>query len=167
MKIERWNGARSLKQWKADRNGAPTTCQFINGTDATAASPFRKPHDNFYIFASDICRWVLIEAFEWHCIIFPAIFRSVQLFWDEESNYRGIGGFRYSTRDNFLNNIPNCFCINKIKDALTDDAGCLYPGAIDLSECLGMANKRFQRVDIFQSWFLFRCSNCCINAALP
>jgi hypothetical protein len=71
------------------------------------------------------------------------IFRSVHLKWKEETSYRGIRGFRYSITDEFLNNLDQCFCINKIKDALTDESGCLYPGAIDLSDCLGKFRKDF------------------------
>ncbi|CRL06919.1 CLUMA_CG019584, isoform A [Clunio marinus] len=117
MRIERWNNARVLPHWKADKNGAPTTCQFINGTDGTAVAPFRQANDNLYIFSSDICR-------------------SVQVFYDEEINYNGIRGFRYSIRNNFLNEMPDCFCIDKIKGALTENSGCLYPGALDLTDCL-------------------------------
>lgn len=56
LEVERWNNGRTLKFWKSDKNGAPSTCQFINGTDATAAPPFREKGDSFYIFSSDICR---------------------------------------------------------------------------------------------------------------
>nr|QGW50718.1 sensory neuron membrane protein s3 [Propsilocerus akamusi] len=122
LKIEKWRNARTLSMWKSDKHGAPSTCQYINGTDATAAAPFRKENDNFYIFSSDICR-------------------SVQLFYDNKIKYEGIEGYRYSTRDNFLSEVgpqygTECFCVNKIKNALTNDDGCLYPGAIDLTECL-------------------------------
>lgn len=116
MKIERWNNARALKQWKTDKNGAPSTCQFINGTDGSGVPPFREEGSNFYIFTSDICR-------------------SVQMFYAERSSYQGIPAHRYTINNNFLNDMPDCFCVNLIKDALTDDRGCLYPGAIDLTQC--------------------------------
>lgn len=67
------------------------------------------------------------------------------MFWDERVTYNGIRGYRYSIRDNFLNDMPDCFCINKIKDALVDDNGCLYPGALDLTECLGEKQKTSMR----------------------
>lgn len=67
----------------------------------------------------------------------PFLFRSVHLVWDKRTTYSGIKGYRYSIRNDFLNNMPDCFCIDKIKDALTDDIGCLYSGALDLTECLG------------------------------
>lgn len=64
--------------------------------------------------------------------------------------YNGIRGYRYSIRDDFLNDIPDCFCIDKIKDALTDDIGCLYSGALDLTECLGEMNDSKD----FNEWIL-------------
>lgn len=123
LKVEKWHNARTLSMWKPDKLGAPSTCQFINGTDATAAAPFRKEHDDFYIFSSDICR-------------------SVHLYWDSKTNYQGINGYRYVTKNDFLNEIgtqygTECFCVNKIKNALVDDDGCLYQGALDLTECVG------------------------------
>jgi lysosome membrane protein 2 len=68
-------------------------------------------------------------------------FRSVQLFYQGKTTYDGIPGYRYQTRDNFLNQIGSCygndcFCVNKINGSLRNDDGCLYSGAIDLTECL-------------------------------
>lgn len=122
MKIEKWNNLKTLKIWKADKYGAPSVCQYINGTDGSAVSPFRQKNDNFYIFSSDICR-------------------SVQLFYEKEVKYKGIPGYRYITKDNFLNEIGqcygnDCFCVDKISGALKEDDGCLYSGALDLTECL-------------------------------
>lgn len=65
-------------------------------------------------------------------------FRSVHLFWDKKVNYQGIGGYRYSSGNDFLNEMPDCFCTGKT--TLTDANGCLYPGALDLTECLGKKN---------------------------
>ena len=56
MKIERWNDKKTLKVWKTDKFGAPSVCQYINGTDGSAVAPFREKNDNFYIYSSDICR---------------------------------------------------------------------------------------------------------------
>ena len=80
-------------------------------------------------------------------------FRSVQLFYDKKTSYNGIPAYRYSTGENFLNDIPNCFCVNKIKDALVEDDGCLYPGALDLSECLG--EKIIQKTSMSGFWRKF------------
>lgn len=146
MKIERWKGSRTLKYWKSDKYGAPTTCQFINGTDGTSAPPFRQGPDDFFIFSSDICRWVFFLTWDVKLIdrmkltfyiSFYDPISSVHLRWEQETNYRGINGYRYSVTQDFLNQLDDCFCINKIKDALTDEKGCLYPGALDLSDCVG------------------------------
>ena len=59
LKIEKWKHSRTLGMWRANKNGSPSTCQYINGTDATAASPFRQKGDSFFIFSSDICRYIL------------------------------------------------------------------------------------------------------------
>jgi lysosome membrane protein 2 len=66
---------------------------------------------------------------------------SVQLFFERKVTYDGIPGFRYQTRENFLNQIGSCygndcFCVNKINGSLRNDDGCLYSGAIDLTDCL-------------------------------
>lgn len=71
------------------------------------------------------------------------LFRSVQLFFEKKTTYEGIPGFRYKVGDNFLNNIGSCygndcFCINKINGSLRDESGCLYSGALDLTDCLGI-----------------------------
>ncbi|CAO1333390.1 unnamed protein product [Diamesa hyperborea] len=122
LKIEKWRHSRTLGMWKANKNGSPSTCQYINGTDATAASPFRQKGDSFYIFSSDICR-------------------SVQLFYDGETKFNGIPGYHYVTKQNFLNEIgpeyaTDCFCVDKIKGALGREDGCLYSGALDLTDCI-------------------------------
>lgn len=117
LQIERWNSARTIHDWNVEKNGSPSVCQFINGTDATTAGAFREEGDSFYIFASDICR-------------------SVQLKWDKHTSYAGIDAFRYSTRENFLNDLDECFCINEIPNALKDGRGCLLRGALDLSQCI-------------------------------
>lgn len=67
--------------------------------------------------------------------------------YDKRVTYNGINGFRYSIRDNFLNDMSDCFCINKIKDALVEDNGCLYSGALDLTECTGE-----ERSEDFNAW---------------
>ena len=76
--------------------------------------------------------------------------RSVQLFYQDQTEYKGIPGYRYETRENFLTDIGpcygnECFCIDKISGALKEDNGCLYSGALDLTECLGLKKiKRFK-----------------------
>lgn len=87
-----------------------------------------------------------------------------------KTSYNGIDALRYSARDDFLKNMPSCFCINKIKGALTQDApgreGCLLSGALDLTECLGENGLKD-----FNEWILifdfYRRSNCWYNATFP
>jgi hypothetical protein len=56
LEIQSWQGSSRVHQWLREENGRPSSCQSINGTDGTAAAPFREENDNFYIFAPDICR---------------------------------------------------------------------------------------------------------------
>lgn len=76
---------------------------------------------------------------------FTFIFRSVQLFYDGETKFNGIPGYHYVTKPNFLNEIgpeyaTDCFCVDKIKGALGREDGCLYSGALDLTDCIGEFN---------------------------
>lgn len=70
--------------------------------------------------------------------------------YDKPITYAGIDGFRYSPRGDFLNEMPECFCINKIRDALVQPNGCMYSGALDLTDCLG------EKVDSedFNAWII-------------
>lgn len=89
-----------------------------------------------FFFWLEMWNWLI--AWNWDFIyFFYDPISSVHLRWEQETNYRGINGYRYSVTQDFLNQLDDCFCINKIKDALTDEKGCLYPGALDLSDCVG------------------------------
>lgn len=92
-------------------------------------------------------------------------FRSVQLFYDGTTSYNGINAYRYSNGENFLNQFSDCFCIDKIKGALTDDNGCLYPGALDLSECLGKKNG--QKTSMSGCWLVIFPSDAPVVASMP
>jgi CD36 family len=61
----------------------------------------------------------------------------VQLFYEKKIVYDGIPGYRYKIGNNFLNELDDCFCTDRIKGTLKHDDGCLYSGAIDLYDCLG------------------------------
>lgn len=43
------------------------------------------------------------------------IYRSVQLFYEKKIDYDGIPGFRYKIGNNFLNDLDECFCTDRIK----------------------------------------------------
>lgn len=100
----------------------PSPCNHINGTDAAGYPPFRKKNRPMYIYSTDICR-------------------SVQVHYHDTMKYEGIPGYRYITRDDFLNQLDgefgqDCFCLNEAKaPGLVKPNGCLYRGAMDLSNC--------------------------------
>lgn len=64
-------------------------------------------------------------------------FRSVQLFFEKHVVYDSIPAYRYKIGSNFLNDLDDCFCTDKIKGTLKHEDGCLYNGALDLYDCLG------------------------------
>lgn len=51
-----WKGSRTLNNWLQRPGGRPSSCNMINGTDATNFPPFLNKDDEVYIFSSDICR---------------------------------------------------------------------------------------------------------------
>lgn len=121
LEIEKYDELDSLHVWLNSSTGYPSVCNMINGTDASAYPPFRRPGDSMYIFSADICR-------------------SVELYYQRETKYKGIPGFRYVTRG-FLNEIGpeyanECFCVDRLVNVTKKKNGCLYSGALDLSECI-------------------------------
>lgn len=69
-------------------------------------------------------------------------FRSTELRFESESDYKGIPALRYKVSDTFLQHIgpeygTECFCSNSIPHAIAKPNGCLYSGALDLMPCLG------------------------------
>lgn len=140
-----------------------------------STEPMQQPHHHSerkaitFIFTQATFAGKFNHKIAWNLLLieFDLNFRSVQLFYDGTTSYNGINAYRYSHGQNFLNEFSDCFCINKIKDALTDDKGCLYPGALDLSECLGKKNSQKTSMSgCWQVYFLFRCTRCCYNATL-
>ena len=122
MQITKWEKKETVNYWNNDKSGDISSCNKIQGSDASGYPPFRKKGDSMYIFTTDMCR-------------------SLKLFFESATNFKGIPAFSYSTQ-NFLNKIgPNfnssCYCINKIEKALMQDDGCLYPGALDMTSCIG------------------------------
>lgn len=66
----------------------------------------------------------------------------MRIHYQRKHDYKGIPGFRFVIGDDFLNEIGpeygnQCFCINHIDNVIVQDNGCLHPGALDLSSCLG------------------------------
>jgi lysosome membrane protein 2 len=56
--------------------------------------------------------------------------------------YKGIPGYRYETKADFIAELDpkyktGCFCVDKVFNGITKPNGCLYSGAMDLTNCLG------------------------------
>lgn len=95
----------------------------INGTDSGSYPPLTEKYQTLTIYNSDICR-------------------SVNLYYVRDAKYEGIPGYRYETKDDYLNEMGpeysnECFCVNKIRNIIAKKNGCLLNGALDLSTCLG------------------------------
>lgn len=85
------------------------------------------------------------------------ICRSVNLYYVRDIKYEGIPGYRYETKEDYLNELGpeysnQCFCVNKEKNSMAKKNGCLYAGALDLSKCLG---EVFLLLNIYLTNFLF------------
>ncbi|XP_067646318.1 sensory neuron membrane protein 2 isoform X2 [Eurosta solidaginis] len=122
LEIQKLDDSHNLQVWLNGSEGETSMCNQINGTDASSYPPFRKRGDSMYIFSADICR-------------------SVQLFYQNDIQYEGIPGFRYSIGENFINDIGpehdnECFCVDKLANVIKRKNGCLYAGALDLTTCL-------------------------------
>ncbi|XP_030385127.1 sensory neuron membrane protein 2 isoform X2 [Scaptodrosophila lebanonensis] len=123
LEIQKLDDSHNLQVWlNTSAEGDTSVCNQINGTDASSYPPFRQRGDSMYIFSADICR-------------------SVQLFYQSDIQYQGIPGFRYSIGENFINDIGpehdnECFCVDKLTNVIKRKNGCLYAGALDLTNCL-------------------------------
>lgn len=65
----------------------------------------------------------------------------MEIFYEKEIKFSGIGGLRFGTTDSFLNEIGSkyrteCYCNDMAKVPKAAD-GCLLKGALDLSACHG------------------------------
>uniref|UniRef100_A0A182S8A7 Sensory neuron membrane protein 2 n=1 Tax=Anopheles maculatus TaxID=74869 RepID=A0A182S8A7_9DIPT len=127
--IEQWNGRTSLEVWNNRSSGLPSSCNKIRGTDGSGYPPFRTGVDRMTIFSTDICRTVDIKL-------------------TGASSYEGIPALRYEIDGNFLHEIGpeygnECYCVNKIPKSIVKSNGCLYKGALDLSNCFGKLNSGY------------------------
>lgn len=101
--------------------------------------------------------------------------RTVEVFYEKEITYRGIRGLRFTTGDNFLNEIGSkystqCFCSNTMSKIPKKADGCLLKGALDLSPChseyCGSIYNKFSTIRIdslvfFRGWnHNLRTSSC-------
>lgn len=121
--IQKIDDQPSIQIWLNNTEGDLSICNMINGTDGSSYAPFMQHRKPLYIYSSDICR-------------------SVEMFYEKDIKYEGIAALRYGMGDNFLNNIGpefqnECFCASKLVNIIKRKNGCLYPGALDLTQCLG------------------------------
>uniref|UniRef100_A0AAG5D386 Sensory neuron membrane protein 2 n=1 Tax=Anopheles atroparvus TaxID=41427 RepID=A0AAG5D386_ANOAO len=121
--IELWNGRTTLDVWNNRSSGLPSSCNRILGTDGSGYPPFRTGVERMTIFSTDICRTVDIKL-------------------TGSSSYEGIPALHYEIDGNFLHDIGpeygnECYCVNKIPKSIVKSNGCLYRGALDLSNCFG------------------------------
>uniref|UniRef100_A0A182NIB7 Sensory neuron membrane protein 2 n=1 Tax=Anopheles dirus TaxID=7168 RepID=A0A182NIB7_9DIPT len=119
--IEQWNGRTTLEVWNNRSSGLASSCNKIHGTDGSGYPPFRTGIERMTIFSTDICRTVDIKL-------------------TGASSYEGIPALRYEIDGNFLHEIGpeygnECYCVNKIPKSIVKSNGCLYKGALDLSNC--------------------------------
>lgn len=143
--IRKWNKKNTIQTWLNTSSGHTSICNMINGTDTTIFPPHVQSTLHKDIFSTDICRYNV-----WNFALFPAFhsifvflfFSSVRIYYKEKVSFNGISAYRFETRNDFLRHVGpeygnECFCINKISNVSSRPNGCLYNGAIDLSNCQG------------------------------
>lgn len=121
--INQFQKHKTVDFWKNSDKNKISVCNLINGTDSGSYPPLTEKYQTLTIYNSDICR-------------------SVNLYYIRDAKYEGIPGYRYETKDDYLNEMGpefsnECFCVNKIRNIIAKKNGCLYHGALDLSTCLG------------------------------
>lgn len=121
--IQLWNSFPEITTWLPKDAETNSECNQIRGTDGSSFSPFQESGGILATFSTDICR-------------------VVDVYYDKEIEYKGIDGFRYTTRGSFLSEIGpdhgnQCFCVDQLTDIIqNEDTGCLLKGALDLTSCL-------------------------------
>jgi hypothetical protein len=116
--IDAWNNMKFTQYW-----GESTTCSEVKGTDSTLYPP-RVTEDNaFYIFATDICRFV-------------------EITYKGEETYKDIDGYLFGTSKETLrstqeNPEDDCYCSKLSKDE-TGTKSCFLDGIIDMQTCFGV-----------------------------
>ncbi|KAJ3662460.1 hypothetical protein Zmor_006808 [Zophobas morio] len=116
--ISAWNGMKYTSYW-----GDGTTCSEVRGTDSTLYPPRITKDNEFYIFATDICR-------------------SVKINYIREETYRDVDGYMFGTDKNTLqpstnNSEADCFCTKQSKD-VDGQNSCFLDGVIDMQSCFGV-----------------------------
>lgn len=73
--VRKLNNRRTTKIWRNNMDGGLSVCNMINGTDSTIFPP-RIPADSLYLYATDICRYILID-FDFDCSLWHKKFPNV------------------------------------------------------------------------------------------
>ncbi|XP_031785402.1 sensory neuron membrane protein 2 isoform X2 [Nasonia vitripennis] len=113
--IYAWKNSSTVDAWKP--NG---TCNNIYGTDTTIFPPHRTQLSRVNVFQSDICR-------------------TVNLHYNDETEYKNIKGLRFVVEKDMLMSGANysankCYCLKETKGINGED-GCLLDGALELYRC--------------------------------
>ncbi|OXU27338.1 hypothetical protein TSAR_000062 [Trichomalopsis sarcophagae] len=113
--IYAWKNSSTVDAWKP--NG---TCNNIYGTDTTIFPPHRTQLSRVNVFQSDICR-------------------TVNLHYNDETEYKNIKGLRFVVEKDMLLSGANysankCYCLKETKGINGED-GCLLDGALELYRC--------------------------------
>lgn len=133
--IIRWNHANSTTFW-----GENTVCDEVRGTDSTLYPPRVEKDNAFYIYSTDICRYVRID-------------------YKKEGSYKEIDGYLFGTSETTLksdNPEEDCYCTNKTK-GLDGKPSCFLDGVVDMNTCIGL--ELFNAFQIFQT-NVFRGARC-------
>ncbi|KYB28339.1 Sensory neuron membrane protein 2-like Protein [Tribolium castaneum] len=119
--IIRLNNATYTDYWNG--LGKNTSCDKVQGTDATLYPPGVGKDSVFQIYSTDICRYVEIK-------------------YSKEMQYKGIKGYLFTADNSTLRpKTPtagkDCFCTNKTK-GIDGKKSCFLDGVIDMQSCTGV-----------------------------
>ncbi|XP_044258686.1 sensory neuron membrane protein 2-like [Tribolium madens] len=116
--IVAWNDSLYTKFW-----GEGTTCSEVKGTDSTLYPPRVSTDSSFYIYSTDICRFVEIN-------------------YKGEESYKGIDGYLFGTSPETLRSSTkdpenDCYC-SKLSRDMDGKKSCFLDGVIDMQTCFGV-----------------------------
>ncbi|EFA01368.1 sensory neuron membrane protein 2 [Tribolium castaneum] len=114
--IVAWNDSLYTKFW-----GEGTTCSEVKGTDSTLYPPRVTTDSAFYIYSTDICRFVKIN-------------------YKGEESYKGIDGYLFETSEDTLRSSApeeDCYC-SKLSRDMEGKKSCFLDGVIDMQTCFGV-----------------------------
>ncbi|XP_044258698.1 sensory neuron membrane protein 2-like [Tribolium madens] len=121
--IIRWNNATYTDYWHGLEKNTSTSCDKVQGTDATLYPPYVRKDYIFQIYSTDICR-------------------SVEIKFSKEQVYKGIKGYLFTADNTTLRpktpiKEKDCFCANKTR-GIDGKKSCFLDGVIDMEPCTGV-----------------------------